>query len=121
MLISITSTPLGSGGCSYTRIGSAMELNNSSEGLGVSSHRGEGVAEHVLANAPYGKACLNCVRSKTRCAVLPSGPKCERYVPIISSSCLDIVIIPRHRTVLISIPRLLLLSSRLYFKFLSAA
>lgn len=57
-----------------------MELNNSSEGLGVSSHRGEGVAEHVLANAPYGKACLNCVRSKTRCAVLPSGPKCERYV-----------------------------------------
>ncbi|OBT70315.1 hypothetical protein VE03_00317 [Pseudogymnoascus sp. 23342-1-I1] len=55
-----------------------MELNNSSEGLGISSHRGEGVAEHVLANAPYGKACLNCVRSKTRCAVLPSGPKCER-------------------------------------------
>ncbi|OBT72654.1 hypothetical protein VF21_08578 [Pseudogymnoascus sp. 05NY08] len=55
-----------------------MELNNSSEGLGISSRRGDGVAEHVLANAPYGKACLNCVRSKTRCAVLPSGPKCER-------------------------------------------
>lgn len=84
-----------------------MELNNSSEGLGISSHRGEGVAEHVLANAPYGKACLNCVRSKTRCAVLPSGPKCERYVPFISSSCLDIIILPRHRTVPIFIPRLL--------------
>ncbi|KFY03620.1 hypothetical protein O988_01359 [Pseudogymnoascus sp. VKM F-3808] len=60
------------------RIENAMELNNSSEGLRISSHRGEGAAEHVLANAPYGKACLNCVKSKTRCAVLPSGPKCER-------------------------------------------
>ncbi|KFY10185.1 hypothetical protein V491_07780 [Pseudogymnoascus sp. VKM F-3775] len=55
-----------------------MELNNLSDGLGIRSHRGEGAVEHVLANAPYGKACLNCVRSKTRCAVLPSGPKCER-------------------------------------------
>ncbi|KFZ09540.1 hypothetical protein V502_08683 [Pseudogymnoascus sp. VKM F-4520 (FW-2644)] len=78
VLISITSTPFGTGRCSYARIGIAMELNNSSEGLGIRSHRGESVAEHVLANAPYGKACLNCVRSKTRCAVLPSGPKCER-------------------------------------------
>ncbi|KFY36890.1 hypothetical protein V494_04944 [Pseudogymnoascus sp. VKM F-4513 (FW-928)] len=67
VLISIASTPLGARNCSYARIHSAMELNNSSERLGVSSHRGEGAAEHVLANAPYGKACLNCVRSKTRC------------------------------------------------------
>lgn len=76
-------------------INSAMELNNSSDGLGISSHRGAGTVEHVLANAPYGKACLNCVRSKTRCAVLPSGPKCERYVPFISLSCLYIIVLLR--------------------------
>lgn len=88
------------------RIDSAMELNNLSDGLGIRSHRGESAVEHVLANAPYGKACLNCVRSKTRCAVLPSGPKCERYVPFLSSSCLYIISLPRHRTAPISILRL---------------
>lgn len=33
------------------------------------------------SHAPYGKACLNCVKSKTRCAGLVAGEKCERFVP----------------------------------------
>jgi hypothetical protein len=31
-------------------------------------------------HAPYGKACLNCVKSKTRCAGSDSEAKCERFV-----------------------------------------
>jgi hypothetical protein len=31
-------------------------------------------------HAPYGKACLNCVKSKTRCAESDSEAKCERFV-----------------------------------------
>lgn len=32
------------------------------------------------AHAPYGKACLNCVKSKTKCAGSDGEGKCERYV-----------------------------------------
>ncbi|KAF8862483.1 hypothetical protein BDZ45DRAFT_616763 [Acephala macrosclerotiorum] len=34
--------------------------------------------EHAKPYAPYGKACLNCAKSKTRCASSTSGGKCER-------------------------------------------
>ncbi|KAE9373028.1 hypothetical protein N431DRAFT_544205 [Stipitochalara longipes BDJ] len=34
--------------------------------------------ERLQPYAPYGKACINCARSKTRCAVAPVGGKCER-------------------------------------------
>jgi hypothetical protein len=33
--------------------------------------------------AAYGKACINCVRSKTRCAPSTIGGKCERYVVVL--------------------------------------
>lgn len=33
-----------------------------------------------LSHAPYGKACLNCVKSKTRCASRVDKEKCERFV-----------------------------------------
>jgi hypothetical protein len=36
-------------------------------------------ADRVQPYAPYGKACLNCTKSKTRCAVAAVGEKCERY------------------------------------------
>jgi hypothetical protein len=32
------------------------------------------------SHAPYGKACMNCVKSKTRCAGGIDGEKCERFV-----------------------------------------
>lgn len=32
------------------------------------------------SHAPYGKACMNCVKSKTRCAGGTDGEKCERFV-----------------------------------------
>ncbi|KAF2188861.1 hypothetical protein K469DRAFT_564540 [Zopfia rhizophila CBS 207.26] len=35
-------------------------------------------AEGDRVHALYGKACLNCVRSKTRCALPSTGGKCER-------------------------------------------
>jgi hypothetical protein len=31
---------------------------------------------------PYGKACLNCVRNKTRCGGFSERHECERYVSI---------------------------------------
>ncbi|TAQ89078.1 hypothetical protein B7494_g2583 [Chlorociboria aeruginascens] len=34
--------------------------------------------DEVQPNAAYGKACLNCARSKTRCAASMTGGKCER-------------------------------------------
>jgi len=41
----------------------------------------EGICEHTEQHlyAKYGKACLNCVKSKTRCVTSPEGGKCERY------------------------------------------
>jgi hypothetical protein len=36
------------------------------------------VNKRARTNASYGKACLSCVKSKARCAVTPSGEKCER-------------------------------------------
>lgn len=35
-------------------------------------------ADQAQLYASYGKACLNCVRSKTRCASSATGGKCER-------------------------------------------
>ncbi|KFY07957.1 hypothetical protein V492_06681 [Pseudogymnoascus sp. VKM F-4246] len=35
-------------------------------------------AEQAQVYASYGKACLYCVKSKTRCVSIPNGPKCER-------------------------------------------
>lgn len=32
------------------------------------------------SHAPYGKACLSCVKSKTRCVDRVDGEKCERCV-----------------------------------------
>lgn len=40
----------------------------------------EAEADRVHAHASYGKACLNCVRSKTKCARSGSRDQCERYV-----------------------------------------
>ncbi|KAL5348077.1 hypothetical protein ACLOAV_006557 [Pseudogymnoascus australis] len=37
-----------------------------------------GPAEQTQVYASYGKACLYCVKSKTRCVSIPNGPKCER-------------------------------------------
>ncbi|KFY44153.1 hypothetical protein V495_03611 [Pseudogymnoascus sp. VKM F-4514 (FW-929)] len=34
--------------------------------------------EQAQVYASYGKACLYCVKSKTRCVSIPNGPKCER-------------------------------------------
>lgn len=37
-------------------------------------------ADRVQQYAPYGKACLHCAKSKTRCAAASVGGKCERYI-----------------------------------------
>ena len=34
--------------------------------------------------ASYGTACVNCVKSKTRCAAASDGGKCERYAALLS-------------------------------------
>jgi len=37
-------------------------------------------ADQTQPYAPYGKACLNCAKSKTRCTRSKVEGKCERYV-----------------------------------------
>ena len=38
-----------------------------------------GTSEGSATTSSYGKACLQCSKSKTRCVPASSGSKCERY------------------------------------------
>jgi hypothetical protein len=37
-------------------------------------------AAAITAQTSYGKACVNCVKSKTKCAGANNEGKCDRYV-----------------------------------------
>jgi hypothetical protein len=46
--------------------------------------------EAKMSQSAYGKSCINCVRSKTRCALSNSGGACERFV----IPCSTTIVIP---------------------------
>jgi len=59
---------------SELRKGDRLEINT----MDQSRHQALD-ADRVQPYAPYGKACVSCAKSKTRCAVASIGGNCERY------------------------------------------
>lgn len=65
-------------------VGLTMDRNiadgAASAGAGV---LGQGAPTFASRPAPYGRACVNCVRAKCKCILRNGGEICERYFQFI--------------------------------------